>query len=68
MVKIYYTKDVEDIVKNEFYEEVRDAYINYDDEHDNQKAFIAAIGSLVIMANRIIRKLGEEEEAAANDK
>ena len=64
--KVYFTNDVIAFVKDEFFEETRRAYREYDPETDDPKAFIAAIGSMTMLTDRIISNL-EASELDIND-
>ncbi len=59
--KVYFTNDVIAFVKDEFFEETRRAYREYDPETDDPKAFIAAIGSMTMLADRIVNGLEDAE-------
>lgn len=63
--KIYFTSDVIALVKDEYFEEVRKAFREYAPETDDPKSFIAAIGSMTMLTNTIIREL-ETAELDAN--
>lgn len=59
--KVYFTNDVIAFVKDEFFEETRRAYRDYDPGTDDPKSFIAAIGSMTMLTDRIVSGLEEAE-------
>ena len=62
-----YTEEVKTMVKDKFIDITRDALTDYDPETDDAKGLVAAIGSMLILADEVCKELDKEKENATND-
>ena len=62
-----FTEEVKTMVKDKFIAITRDALTDYDPETDDAKSLVAAIGSMLILADEVCEELDKEKENATND-
>lgn len=64
MAKIYgyRTEDIKRMVKDKLIDETMTALTEYDPDEDDGTAFIASIGAMFLITDKIIKELDREED------